>query len=319
MTVCLLAVVISCVSPAAETAGEDLVVRFYAVETLVQDHPDSPAPPIGLAKDRRKGKDQAPAGPGKDRMAELIRLVRATVSPGGWKGGASVEADAARLKVTAPESVQREVSELIQALAGKAGRMVAVETRLFSLDEKAMRRLAPEVRKALDRVASLGPEAAGSGKALEDVVVAAVLKEGKMLGGPKVTAFDRQLSHTLVIDQKAYIADVEGEGDLRKPVIGVLNTGTAVEVRPKIAEDGTRATLDLRCVRVEVPEPMKTRIVQGVPVQVPEEIRTEFKVAIDVASGVTCIAAVSLTREGAMLGFIVNARVIVPSASPEGR
>jgi hypothetical protein len=309
MTLSLIAVVISGASLAADAAEEGLVTREYPVKPIVQAPPDLPAPSLGIAKGRKKGKDQTPAAPGKDRMAELVRLVRTTVSPGVWKGGTSVEAGAAGLKVIAPESVQREVTALIRGLSTRAGRTVVVETRLFSLDAGALVRLKPEVRRALALAAERGPAGAGSGKALAEVVEA-VLKEGKMLQSPRVTAFDGQLAHTLVINQKAYISDVEGEGDSRKPVIDVLDTGTVVELRPAIAEDGTRATLDLRCVHVEVPEPMKTRIVQGIPVQVPEEIRTEFRVAIDVGSKETRVAWVSVPKEGVMMGLLVNAAVL---------
>ena len=294
-------------SSAALLAGENLVTWEYPVGDLVQRHPDYPAPPMGLVKGPREEEEPEKDGTEKDRMQELVRMARTAVTPGAWKDGATLVANKDRLKVTAPESAQREVAKLLGALRSRT-RMVQVETTLFSLDPDEVRRLSPSVRGALGLVAFLGSTAAPSGKEREEVAEA-VSRVGRHLESPRVTAWDRQLSHSQLMDQKVYLCDVERVGNLAQPVVGVLNYGAMVEVRPAIAEGGKQVVLDLHYTLVELLGSHKT-VVQGITVETPEVVRTEFNTSIGLECGVWYLAGVSLPREGSLVGLLVKADLL---------
>ncbi len=72
----------------------------------------------------------------------------------------------------------------------------------------------------------------------------------KRLSSPRVTAFNTQISHTLVINQAAYIQDLEvnqtGVIPVINPVIGILNSGSILEVRPTVSYDRKYVVLEIQ-------------------------------------------------------------------------
>ncbi len=75
-------------------------------------------------------------------------------------------------------------------------------------------------------------------------------QEIRRLNSPRVTAFNTQTAHTLVVNQAAYIQDLEvnqtGVIPVINPVIGVLNTGSILEVRPTISFDRKYVVLEIQ-------------------------------------------------------------------------
>src|SRR5262249_48322169 len=72
----------------------------------------------------------------------------------------------------------------------------------------------------------------------------------RKLDSPRVTAFNTQIAHTLVINQAAYIQDLEvnqtGVIPVINPVIGVLNPGSILEVRPTVSYDRKYVVLEIQ-------------------------------------------------------------------------
>ncbi|MBI4584632.1 MAG: hypothetical protein HY717_11510 [Planctomycetes bacterium] len=85
-----------------------------------------------------------------------------------------------------------------------------------------------------------------------EAILTAVAKEQEFrkLDSPRVTAFNTQISHTLVINQAAYIKDLEvnqtGVIPVVNPVIGVLNSGSILEVRPNVSYDRKYIVLEIQ-------------------------------------------------------------------------
>lgn len=88
-------------------------------------------------------------------------------------------------------------------------------------------------------------------------------QEFKKLDAPRVTAFNTQTSHSLVIDQSAYIKDAEvnqtGVVPVINPVIGILNSGSILQVRPTVSHDRRYVILEIEpTLAVQLPSRFKT-------------------------------------------------------------
>ncbi|NCG12290.1 MAG: hypothetical protein GWP38_02975, partial [Planctomycetia bacterium] len=85
----------------------------------------------------------------------------------------------------------------------------------------------------------------------------------KKLDAPRVTAFNTQISHSLVVDQSAYIEDAEvnqtGVVPVINPVIGILNSGSILQVRPTVSHDRKYVILEIEpTLAVQLPSRFKT-------------------------------------------------------------
>jgi len=88
-------------------------------------------------------------------------------------------------------------------------------------------------------------------------------QEFKSVSAPRVTAFNTQTSHSLVIDQSAYIRDAEvnqtGVVPVINPVIGILNSGSILQVRPTVSHDRRYVILEIEpTLAVQLPSRFKT-------------------------------------------------------------
>jgi len=91
---------------------------------------------------------------------------------------------------------------------------------------------------------------------LDDFQLQAILEavrktqRSKIVNAPRITVFNGQRSHILNISQRAYIQDVEvnqtGVIPVLNPVIGILNTGAILEVRPTVSHDRRYVTLEVQ-------------------------------------------------------------------------
>lgn len=75
-------------------------------------------------------------------------------------------------------------------------------------------------------------------------------QQARLASSPRLTVFNGQRGHLLSINQRAYIQDVEvnqtGVIPVLNPVIGILNTGAILDVRPTVSYDRKYVTLELR-------------------------------------------------------------------------
>ncbi len=85
----------------------------------------------------------------------------------------------------------------------------------------------------------------------------------RKLDAPRVTAFNTQISHMLMVDQSAYIEDAEvnqtGVVPVINPVIGILNAGSILQVRPTVSHDRKYVILEIEpTLAVQLPSRFKT-------------------------------------------------------------
>ncbi len=130
-------------------------------------------------------------------------------------------------------------------------------------------------------------------------------QEIRRLNSPRVTAFNTQVAHTLVVNQAAYIQDLEvnqtGVIPVINPVIGVLNTGSILEVRPTISYDRKFIVLEIQPTLAEqIGQDVAVLNLAGgstvVPVQLPIISVTKIKTTVNVPDGGTVLLG-GLKRE----------------------
>ena len=123
-------------------------------------------------------------------------------------------------------------------------------------------------------------------------------QEIRRLNSPRVTAFNTQTAHTLVVNQAAYIQDLEvnqtGVVPVINPVIGVLNTGSILEVRPTISFDRKYVVLEIQPTLAEkIGQDEAILTLSGgnttVPVQLPILSVTKLKTTVNVPDGGTVL------------------------------
>ncbi len=133
-----------------------------------------------------------------------------------------------------------------------------------------------------------------------EAILTGVAKEQEVrrLNSPRVTAFNGQTSHTLVVQQSAYIQDLEvnqtGVIPVINPVIGVLNSGSILEVRPTLSYDRKYVVLELQPTLAEQLESDVARLnLSGnftvVPVELPVLSVTKIKTTVTVPDGGTVL------------------------------
>lgn len=83
-------------------------------------------------------------------------------------------------------------------------------------------------------------------------VLTAVHKDSKttLLQAPRITVFNTQRAHIMVVQQLAYIADYQaaltGAQGALDPTIGILMTGIVLDVRPIVSHDRKYVTIEMR-------------------------------------------------------------------------
>lgn len=130
---------------------------------------------------------------------------------------------------------------------------------------------------------------------LDNYILEAVLEanaktqEFSKLDAPRVTAFNGQISHSLVIDQAAYIKDAEvnqtGVVPVINPVIGILNSGSILQVRPTVSYDRKYVILEIEpTLAVQLPSRFKrlTLNLTNLDVEFPVLSVTKIKTTITV-------------------------------------
>jgi general secretion pathway protein D len=127
----------------------------------------------------------------------------------------------------------------------------------------------------------------------------------RKLNSPRVTAFNTQVSHTLVINQAAYIQDLEvnqtGVIPVINPVIGVLNSGSILEVRPTVSYDRKYVVLEIQPTLAEKLQSERAVLnLSGsftvVPVELPVLSVTKIKTTVTIPDGGTVLVG-GLKRE----------------------
>jgi len=95
---------------------------------------------------------------------------------------------------------------------------------------------------------------------------------------PRLATYDGQRAHISILNQIAYVQDYEVEisndVSVADPIIGTLNEGLVVDLRPHVAADGKAITLEISVTQAEVNRPIpEIQVAAGpstVTLQVPE-------------------------------------------------
>ncbi len=118
----------------------------------------------------------------------------------------------------------------------------------------------------------------------------------KRLDAPRVTAFNTQISHSLVVDQSAYIEDAEvnqtGVVPVINPVIGILNAGSILQVRPTVSHDRKYVILEIEpTLAVQLPSRFKTLTLglTNLNVEFPVLSVTNIKTTVTIPDGGTVL------------------------------
>ena len=104
----------------------------------------------------------------------------------------------------------------------------------------------------LNNLGGLGLEYAFLGDTAKKLVLRALNKTEKatQVSAPRVTAFNAQRAHILVAEQQAYIRDYDVEiatsAAAYDPIIGIVQDGLVLDVRPIISNDRKYITLEMR-------------------------------------------------------------------------
>ncbi len=133
-----------------------------------------------------------------------------------------------------------------------------------------------------------------------EAILTAVSKrqESRELSAPRVIAFDGQNSYTMVVDQIAYIKDVDvnqtGVSPVINPLVGSFRVGSILEIRPTVTFDRKYVILEVKPTTAQHvdSEFAQLSLAQGftiVQVELPVILLAQIKTTITVPDGGTVL------------------------------
>lgn len=141
---------------------------------------------------------------------------------------------------------------------------------------------------------------------LEDFQLQAIFEavkktqKARLVNNPRITVFNTQRSHILVVNQEAYIADTEinqtGITPVLNPVIGILNSGSILEARPTVSHDRKYVTLEVQpTLAVDLTTPLNVANLNlslsftQIPIELPVLRVQKIRTTVTVPDGGTVI------------------------------
>jgi type II secretory pathway component GspD/PulD (secretin) len=123
-------------------------------------------------------------------------------------------------------------------------------------------------------------------------------QRARMVSSPRVTVFNGQRAHLLSINQRAYIQDVEvnqtGVIPVLNPVIGVLNTGSILDVRPTVSYDRKYVMLEVRPTLAQQTGTRNSIVTlaggnTSIPIELPTIVVQKIRTSVTVPDGGTVL------------------------------
>ena len=124
-------------------------------------------------------------------------------------------------------------------------------------------------------------------------------QRSRLINAPRLTVFNGQRSHILNIRQRAFIQDVEvnqtGVIPVLNPVIGILNTGAILEVRPTVSHDRRYVSLEVQPtlateLQPRIPAPVTlANAFTSIPIELPVITIQKLRATITVPDGGTVL------------------------------
>jgi hypothetical protein len=241
------------------------VVRVYDVRDLLVEIPDfDNAPPLRMLGDAEKppaaAATTAPVGKvwedvdktGRQRIDELVGVLKASVSPGGWdkEDGNLVAVRERQFVVTATPAAQLQVANLFDGLRHRLDTQVTLEVRVLGFDDRAARSLKGDLRELVtgrrDSGRNGGEGGDGSGprgqafltpQQVNDVMRATqAAQDSTFVTAPRVTLFNGQRAYVMVATQTAYVPGyavvTSPAGETRyEPRVEVAHDGVVIDAR----------------------------------------------------------------------------------------
>ncbi len=113
----------------------------------------------------------------------------------------------------------------------------------------------------------------------QEVILRAVEKSERVqqITAPRITVYDGQRANVSITNQISYIQDydveVKGENWMADPIVGVVQDGLIVDLRPVVSKDRETVTVDIDFTWADVKRPIQERKVilreGGAPVTIP--------------------------------------------------
>jgi len=133
-----------------------------------------------------------------------------------------------------------------------------------------------------------------------EAILTAVSKRqrSRTLDAPRVVAFDSQTAYTMVVDQIAYIKDVDvnqtGVSPVINPLVGSFRVGSMLEIRPTVTYDRKYVILEVEPTTAQhvASEYSQLNLAQGftvVQVELPVILMAQIKTTITIPDGGTVL------------------------------
>lgn len=123
-------------------------------------------------------------------------------------------------------------------------------------------------------------------------------QRARLVSAPRVTVFNGQRAHLLSINQRAYIQDVEvnqtGVIPVLNPVIGILNTGSILDVRPTVSHDRRYVSLEVRPTLAQQSGTRNSIVTlaganTSIPIELPTIVVQKIRTTVTVPDGGTVL------------------------------
>lgn len=226
----------------ALAGDDDVILLAYDVSDIVRKVRHFPAPKLGL-QGIEEAEDPFDVDDEDDGpvfgVEDIIDLIKEHVAPGTWDDGPnSITSSGTVIFITIDPSRTKQVAATLEGLRVKSVKPVTIEARVLALSPEQLADLGFAKKSKRSRLIK---------KEEGEALLAPILEHSDVaLGAPRITAWENQRTHSLIVDQSAYIADAEvneatGTVD---PVIEVLNEGIVFEVVAKPRARGKKMLLE---------------------------------------------------------------------------
>ena len=267
------------------TAASAQERRSWDVRSLTGPRPGKRGPRIGFVPWR----DQVGVGPSPIEEPDLggddlKQLLGETVNAGAWDSGVdSLEYENGTLRVTAGPDVQKAIAAAIDLLEARAARAVVVEIELVELAPGALEGLAPGL---LEEGTAAGLRAAAADKARGRVAHRLVAR-----GGAGRYAFGSSLRRRTYV--RDFDIEIAQEASIADPVMGELEEGAILEVRPHFsaAEDLLHLEILFQTAHLAELADFKLPATSGGRLELPRMDSTEIRTCVALPPGRTLLLA----------------------------
>ncbi|MBI4616754.1 MAG: hypothetical protein HY720_24290 [Planctomycetes bacterium] len=237
---------------AVVVAGKDTLaarrteLRVFDVRDLVQSVPDYPGPDLSLLSPEGIGDSLAAEEQPSDWLSAemLVELVQVTIAPETWYEPNSIDFQRGVLFVRHTPEVLEKVGSLIDEIRGRSSRQIAVEAYLLLVTPEAWDALFADPETASAR-AILGADTVG------EAMARAARGDGvEVLETLRTTGASGQRVHALSTQERGYVQGLDVQvaqgAAAADTLVGVVQTGSVLDVRPVASADGSEISLRLR-------------------------------------------------------------------------